>query len=328
MQRRTFCLSAGALGLLGTLANNATHAQTPAWPDKPVKWVLSQPAGSGPDNVARLLSERLGKAWGQAVVIENKPGGQNTIGAQSAARSAPDGYTFYFATTAALVTNAYLFKQLPYDPQKDFVPVGFVAKSPFAVLVEANSPIKSIDDLIERAKAAPGKVSLGNEGPRTFSGMIARLLNARTKIETNLVSYASVGVAVQDTIGGHVDAVVADLASTATLARQGRLRVLAVTAAQRVAGWDAVPALAEKLPGFEMVGWFALVAPTGTPAAVVQRVNRDLNTALAEREVADRIAAIGPIAEAGAAPEQVAEFLRAEHARWSLVTREIGLLPE
>ena len=328
MQRRTFCLSAGALGLLGTLANNATHAQTPAWPDKPVKWVLSQPAGSGPDNVARLLSERLGKAWGQAVVIENKPGGQNTIGAQSAARSAPDGYTFYFATTAALVTNAYLFKQLPYDPQKDFVPVGFVAKSPFAVLVEANSPIKSIDDLIERAKAAPGKVSLGNEGPRTFSGMIARLLNARTKIETNLVSYASVGVAVQDTIGGHVDAVVADLASTATQTRQGRLRVLAVTAAQRVAGWDAVPALAEKLPGFEMVGWFALVAPTGTPAAVVQRVNRDLNTALAEREVADRIAAIGPIAEAGAAPEQVAEFLRAEHWRWSLVTREIGLLPE
>ena len=132
----------------------------------------------------------------------------------------------------------------------------------------------------------------------------------------------------QDTIGGHVDAVVADLASTAALARQGRLRVLAVTAAKRVAGWDAVPALAELLPGFEMIGWFALVAPAGTPAAVIQEVNRGLNSALADRDVADRIAAIGPVAQAGLAPEQVAEFLRAEHARWSLVTREIGLLPE
>ena len=190
MNRRQLCLAgiAGVTATLGLLAQAQAQAQAQAWPDRPVKWVLSQPAGSGPDNVARLLSERLSKAWGQAVVIDNKPGGQNTIGAQAAARSAPDGYTFYFATTAALVTNAYLFKQLPYDPLKDFVPVGFVAKSPFAVLVEANSPIKSIEDLIERAKAAPGKVTMGNEGPRTFSGMIARLLNARAKVETNLVS--------------------------------------------------------------------------------------------------------------------------------------------
>ena len=322
MQRRHLCLAAAA----ALQPFTATWAQV--WPQRPVKLVLSQPAGSGPDNVARLLSERLGKAWGQAVVIDYKPGGQNTIGAQAAARSAADGHNFYFATTAALVTNAYLFKTLPYDPQKDFVPVAFVARSPFALLVEANSPIRSIDDLIGRAKAAPGKVSLGNEGPRTFSGMIARLFNSRAKVETNLVSYASVGVAVQDTIGGHVDAVVADLASTATLARQGRLRVLAVTAAQRVAGWDAVPALAEILPGFEMIGWFALVAPVGTPAETIQRVNRDLNALLAERDVAERIAAIGPIAEPGATPAQVGEFLAAEHRRWSEITREIGLLPE
>jgi tripartite-type tricarboxylate transporter receptor subunit TctC len=323
LQRRHINIALAATALAPW---NGARAQ--AWPDKPVRWVLSQPAGSGPDNVARLLSERLSRLWGQAVVIDNKPGGQNTIGAQAAARSAADGHNFYFATTAALVTNTYLFKTLPYDPQKDFVPVAFIAKSPFAVLVEANSPIKSIEDLIARAKAAPGKLSLGNEGPRTFSGMIARLLNARAKVETNLVSYASVGVAVQDTIGGHVEALVADLASTAALARQGRLRVLAVTAGQRVAGWDGVPALAELLPGFEMIGWFALVAPTGTPAAAVQRSNRDISALLAERDVADRIAAIGPIAEPGASPEQVAEFLRAEHRRWAQVTQEIGLLPE
>ena len=323
MQRRhfTFALSAVALAPM-----TALRAQT--WPERPVKWVLSQPAGSGPDNVARILAERLAKTWGQAVVIENKPGGQNTIGAQAAARAPADGHNFYFATTAALVTNPLLFKQLPYDPQKDFVPVAFIARSPFALLVEANSPLKSLDDLVARSKAEPGKLTIGNEGPRTFSGMIARLLNSRTQAAANLVPYASVAVGTQDLMGGHVQAMVADLASTAALARQGRLRVLATTAAKRVPGWEQVPALAEKLPGFEMIGWFAVVAPAGTPASAIERVNRDLKGLLAEKDVADRIAAIGPQADGSMGIEEVAAFLRAETARWAAITREIGLLPE
>jgi tripartite-type tricarboxylate transporter receptor subunit TctC len=321
MQRRHLTFALAAAALAPTL-----RAQT--WPERPVKWVLSQPPGSGPDNVARILADRLAKAWSQAVVIENKPGGQNIIGAQAAARSPADGHNFYFATTAALVTNRLLFKQLPYDAQKDFVPVAFIARSPFALLVEANSPLKSLEDLVARAKAEPGKLTIGNEGPRTFSGMIARLLNSRTGAEANLVPYASVGVGTQDLMGGHVQAMVADLASTAALARQGKLRVLATTAAKRVPGWEQVPALTEKLPGFEMIGWFALVAPAGTPMAVVERVNRDLNALLAEKEVADRIAAIGPQADGSLGVEEVAAFLRAESNRWAAITREIGLLPE
>ena len=323
MKRRDW-LQAACLSLVCL----ATGAQAQTWPDRPVKWTLSQPPGSGPDNVARILGDRLGKSWGQAVVIENKPGGQNTIGALAAARSTADGSNFYFATTAALVTNPLLFKTLPYDPQKDFVPVAFVARSAFAVLVDAKSPINSLDELIAKSKAEPGKLSLGNEGPRTFSGMIARLLNARTQAGANLVPYASVAVGTQDLMGGHVDAMVADLASTAALARQGKLRVLATSAARRVAGWDNVPALAERLPGFEMVGWFALVAPTGTPAAVVERVNRDMNALLADKEVADRIASIGPLVEPGMSPAQVGAFLVAEHAHWAAITKEIGVLPE
>ena len=321
MHRRSFnlALAAGAFAPW-------VHAQT--WPERPVKWILSQPPGSGPDNVARILSERLGKAWGQAVVIENRPGGQNTIGAVAAAKSPADGHHFYFATTAALVTNPLLFKTLPYDPAKDFVPVAFIARSPFAVLVSEASPHRSVDDLVAASKAAPGRLTLGNEGPRTFSGMIARLLNARTQASANLVPYASVGVGTQDLMGGHVDAMVADLASTAGLAKQGKLRVLATTSAKRVAGWEQVPALAEKLAGFDMVGWFAVVAPAGTPAATVERVNRDFNAALAERDVAERIATIGPIAEAGLDVEQVGAFLRAESARWAAITKEIGILPE
>lgn len=324
MKRRNFVQAA-----LVSATSTSLWAQSPNnWPDKPVKMILSQPPGSGPDNVARLLSERIAKALGQAVVIENKPGGQNVIGAMAAARAPADGYSLYFATTAALVTNKYLFKTMPYDPQKDFVPVAFVAKSPFAVLVRAESPIASMQDLVVRSKAAPGRLSLANEGPRTFGGIIARLINARTQMAANLVSYTSVGVSLQDVIGGHADAVVADLASSAQLVRQGRLRLLAVTAAKRVAGWEQVPALAEMLPNFEMTGWFAIMAPTGTPAAAVTRLNRELNIALADPEVAQRMLTVGPIAEALGSPEQLDAFLKLEHERWSGVAKEIGLLPE
>lgn len=319
MQRRNFIQA----GLLASAVPAAWAQPNGAFPDKPVKFILSQPPGSGPDNVARLLGDRLARSLGQPIVIENKPGGQNIIGAQAAARSPADGYSLYFATTAALVTNKYLFKTMPYDPEKDFVPVAFIAKSPFAVVVKAESPITSMQDLIARSKAEPGKVSLANEGPRTFGGIIARVINARTQMQANLVGYASVGVAVQNLIGGH-----ADVASTAALVRQGRLRYLAVTAGKRVAGWEQVPALAELLPGFEMVGWFAVVAPTGTPAAAFQRMNKEINTLLGDADVAQRMATIGPIAESMGAPEQTGAFLTLEHQRWSRAAQEIGLLPE
>jgi tripartite-type tricarboxylate transporter receptor subunit TctC len=324
MNRRNFVQAA-----LVTATSTSLWAQsTNAWPDKPIKWVLSQPPGSGPDNVARQLSERLVKSLGQAIVIDNKPGGQNVIGAQFAAHAPADGYTFYFATTAALVTNKYLFKVLPYDPQRDFIPVAFIARSPFGVLVRADSPITSIQDLIARSKAAPGKLTVGNEGPRTFGGIIARLINARAKMDANLVSYSSVSVSITDLLGGHTDAIVADLASTAQFARQGRLRLLAVTTAKRVAGWDQVPALAETLPNFEMSGWFALVAPAGTPANAVARLNQELSTLLVDPDVAQRILTIGPIAEPLGSPAQLDAYLKREHERWSEVAKEIGLLPE
>lgn len=324
MKRRNFVQAT----LLAATVHSAWAQGNGAWPDKPVKFILSQPPGSGPDNVCRLLGDRLAKALGQAVVVENKPGGQNIIGAQAAARAPADGYSFYFATTAALVTNKYLFKTMPYDPEKDFVPVAFIAKSPFAVLVKADSPITSMQDLIVRSKAEPGKVSVANEGPRTFGGIIARVINARTQMQANLVGYASVGVAVQNLIGGHADVAVADLASTAALVRQGRLRYLAVTSAKRVTGWEQVPALSELLSDFEMVGWFAVVAPVGTPAAAIQRVNKELNTLLADADVVQRMSTIGPLAEPLGAPEQTGAFLGREYTRWSNAAKEIGLLPE
>lgn len=303
------------------------QAQT-TWPDKPIKFILSQPPGSGPDNVARLLGEKLAKALDQSVIIENKPGGQNIIGAQAAAKSPADGSAFYFATTAALVTNRYLFKTMPYEPQKDFTSVAFVANSPFGILVKTDSPITSIQDLLAKSKANPGKLSLANEGPRTFGGIIARFLNAKTKMEANLVAYASVSVAIQDIMGGHADAVVADVASTAQLVKQGRLRLLAVTSAKRIAGFEQVPTMAELLPNFEMVGWFAIVAPTGTPSLVINRLNAEVNKLLQDPEVTQKMLSIGPIPEPLGASAKLDAFLKAENDRWAEVAKEIGLLPE
>jgi tripartite-type tricarboxylate transporter receptor subunit TctC len=311
---------------LAILIASGASAQT--WPEKPVRLVLSQPAGSGPDNVGRILSDQMTRQLGQSVIVDNKPGGQNAIGAQNAARSPADGYTLYLATTAALVTNAYLFKALPYDPRKDFAPIGFIGKSPFAILVEASSPVTSIQDLIAKAKAKPGDITIANEGPKTFSGMIARLLNARAKMDTTLVPYVSVAAAVQDTLGGRVTALVADVASTAQFVKQGRLRMLAVTSPKRIEGWEQVPALAETLPGFDMVGWMALVAPTGTPEPIIQRANRELDKALLDKDVAAKIHNVGPMSEGAGTPSELAAFLAAEHQRWAEITKEIGVLPE
>ncbi|MDB5894878.1 MAG: hypothetical protein JWQ88_2409 [Rhodoferax sp.] len=324
MQRRNFQLGLAAAALLHA---GLTRAQDP-WPSKPIKMILSQPAGSGPDNVARLLGDGLAHALGQPLVIDNKPGGQNVIGAQAAAKGPGDGYTLYFATTAALVTNSYLFKTLPYDPLKDFVPVAFVANSPFALLVRADSALTTLPELIAQSQRNPGKLSIANEGPRTFGGMIARLVNARGKVQANLVSYSSVGVALQDIIGGHADAVVADLASSSQLAKQGRLRILAVLSGKRVPGWEQVPTVAETLPGVEMTGWMAMVAPAGTPPATVARLNAEINRLLAVPANAEKIAAVGPIPAPGGSPRDLETFLQDEHRRWSQVVGEIGLLPE
>jgi len=323
MQRRQFTF---AIASAAVACGTPVRAQS-TWPDRPVKLILAHPAGSGVDSVARVVSERISRNWGQQIVIENKPGGQNLIGAQAAARSAPDGYTFYFATSAALVTNVFLFKALPYDPQKDFVPVGLIGRSPFAIMTNDKSPLRSIGDLLARVRAEPGKVSIANEGPKTFGGMIGRLFNARAQVEANLISYASVSVAVQDTMGGHTDALIADVASSAQLVRQGRLRMLAVTSARRLSDYDKVPALAETLPGFDMTGWMAVVAPTGTPREALQRFSRDLDVALLEKDTAERIHNLGPVPEAGGA-EHLAAFLQAERARWEVLTKEIGVLPE
>ncbi|MGV3572707.1 MAG: Bug family tripartite tricarboxylate transporter substrate binding protein [Ramlibacter sp.] len=323
MQRRTL-VRAAALAPLAALSATA-FAQSAGWPQRPVKFILSQPAGSGPDILARYVAEQLGRIWNQPVVVDNRPGGQNVIGAQAAARSAPDGYTFYYATTAAMVTNVHTFKALPYDPQKDFVPVRLVGRSPFVIAAASGFAARDLADVFARAKAAPGTISIATEGPKTFSGMLADSVAHMAGVKFNHVPYTKATDALQDVIGGRVQLVcLPDAALTAYL-KSGQVRALATSTAQRQADMPNVPALAETFAGFKYTGWNGVFAPAGTPADIVARVNRDLETVLAQAEVGQRMQTLGSLAERKMTVAEFDAFMRGERERWAGVVKTLGI---
>jgi tripartite-type tricarboxylate transporter receptor subunit TctC len=316
----------GAVTITAALAlASPAHAQ--AWPNKPVRLIVSQAPGTSPDITARLIADKLGRTWGQGVVVENRAGGQNVIGAQAAAKAAPDGYTFFYATTAAIVSNPVTFKALPYDPQKDFEPVAMIAKSPMVVAVASSVPAKTLPELIALDKSKPGQLSTATEGPRTFSGMMGAALNAATGMKAVQVPYNGAAPMIQDTVGGRTQIVLLSSAAVVPFIKRGDLRPLAVTASKRVQGLDDVPTLSETYPGFEYVGWFAVLAPAGTPKDITARVNRDVNAALADPEIAKKLIDAGLIIDAGS-PEQLNAFLGDERQRWAKLVKEIGLQPE
>jgi len=306
----------------------SASALAQAWPSKPVRIVLSQPPGSSPDILARLLAERLTKQWGQSVLIENRPGGQNIIGAQVAARAAPDGYTFYYATTAALVTNLYTFKSLPYDPRKDFAPVGMIGLSPFVIAVHPDLPVKSLTELVAYAKANPGKLLVATEGTKTLSGLLTDMVAATGGVKLLHVPYNGVQLGILDTIAGRTQATVQSSTALSSHLKRGALRAIAVSAPKRVSGLEQVPTLGETWAGFQYVGWHAVVAPAGAPEEAIRRFNRGLDAAMKEPDVAQRLIEFGIVTEGAGTPEQLAEFLRAEHGRWSKLAKDIGVVPE
>ena len=314
--------------LLAAFAAAIGPAAAQDWPNKPVKWILSQPAGASPDITARLVADRLAKMWGQQVIVDNRPGGQNVIGAQLAAKSPADGYNYFWATTAALVSNPFTFKSLPYDPERDFVPVALIGKSPMVVAVNNSVPAKSLAELIALDKSQPGKLAAANEGTKTFGGMMSQLLNFATGMRLLQVPYAGVAPALQDTVAGRTQVVLVSSAAMSPFIKRGDLRPIAVTSGKRVTGLESVPTMAESYPGFEYVGWFALVAPAGTPEPIVRKVNADANAVLAQAEVQKRLLDLGAINEGPGTPEDLARFLKEERVRWAKLVKDINLQPE
>jgi tripartite-type tricarboxylate transporter receptor subunit TctC len=261
------------------------------------------------------------------VVVENRPGGQNVVGALAVLKSPADGYTFYHATAAALVINPYTFKALPYDPKKDFVPVGMIGQSGFVVAANPAAGFNSIGELVAYAKANPDKLSVATEGPKTFSGMMAAMFAATAGVKMVAVPYSGVQPGILDTIAGRTQLTVQAVAATMTHLQRGTLRALAVTTAKRLPGLDQVPTLAETYPGFEYSGWQAVVAPKGTPADVIRRFSADLAGVLKDPEMVKRLFDLGVIAEPGTA-EQLGQYLDAEDARWAKLAKDIGVVPE
>ena len=298
------------------------------WPTRPIRVIVSQAAGGTPDIICRLVMDQLSRALGQQIVVENRPGGGNVIGAQAAARAEPDGYTFFFATAAALVTNPYTFKSLPYDAQKDFVPVSMVAQGVFLVLANPNVPAKSLTEIFALAKADPGKLSFATDGPKNFSGMIAAWLNKLGGAQIPQVPYSAMPQGIQDTIAGRVQLTVLAVPSAAGAVANGSLRALAVTSSQRIPGYENVPTVAETFPGFNFTGWMVLVAPAGTPAEAVQKVNREMQTILKDPNNVKRLRDIGFFTDGAGTPETTGQFIRSQYEAWGKVVREIGLQPE
>ena len=315
-------LALGALTACALAAPSETMAQ--AWPQKPISLIVSQAAGASPDVMARMLADRLSRRLGQGIVIENKPGGANVIGATAAARAAPDGYTFFFATSAALVANPFLIEKMTYDPIKDFKPVTLVTRSHQVIVAHPDMPIKSLADLIDYDKKEPGKLSIAVDSPRNLAGVTAQALNKRAGLKIVLVPYPNIPVGLQDTVAGRTGVGIFSMSIVESLVREGKLRALALASNKRAENMPTVPAAAETLPGFDFSGWFMLMAPAGTPDAIVQRMNAEVREVVKDEKIREMGPKLGFDIETGT-PAEAAKFLQAQMEAWGKITAELDL---
>jgi len=316
------------LGALGALPFASTASLAQSWPSQPLKIIVSQAAGGTPDILCRLVMGAVEKVIGQNIVVENKPGAANMIAAQTVARAAPDGYTLFWATAAALVTNPHTFKTLTYDPQKDFAPVGKVADGPFLLLAHPSLPVKSLPDLIAYAKANPGKLSIATDGARNFSGLIAAWINKLAGTDIQMVPYTNMPQGVQDTLAGRVQLVIIAIPSAAGFVRDKSLIPIAISTKARAPGYEDITPIAETFPGFDFSGWMSVVAPANTPEPIVQQLNRAMDSVLKQPEIAGKLREIGFFTTGAGTTAETAAFIKAQYDAFGRVVQDIGLQAE
>jgi tripartite-type tricarboxylate transporter receptor subunit TctC len=297
----------------------ASHAQS--WPQKPVRFIVPFPPGGATDISARLIAQKLSDTWGQTVVIENRGGAGGGVGAAEAARAAPDGYTFFFPSGSVMTTNQHIYAKLNYDPEKDFVPVTNVVSGPQVLVVPAGSPYKSVKELIDAARAQPGKLTFGHAGIGSQVHLAGENFVNAARIDAVAVPYKGEGPALNDLVAGQVNFMVTNVAAAMGFIAQGRLRALGVTSKGEFAQLAGVPPIAKTLPGFENAGWFGIVAPTGTPNDVIQKVYQDTRKALESTEMKARFYVLG-LAPVGNAPAEMAAAMKEETALWARVVKE------
>ena len=301
-----------------------------SWPQRPVSVVVPQPAGNSPDVLCRIIAEKLSRALGQQFVVENRPGAANLVGTQAVARAAPDGYTFLFATSAALVTNPYTFKKLPYDPVKDFTPVAMVARSNHVLLVNPEVKAKTLADLIALEKSAPGSLSMAVDGPRNLSGLIAQAINKHAGTSFVLIPYNTTTNAMQDSLMGRTQVTIQAASVAESFIKAGTLRPIAVAGNKRIDSLPDVPAISETLKSVDLQGWFMLMAPVGTPTDIIEKLSSEIARILDSPEVQERAPVLGFNVRIGDAvtPAGAKRFLEAQLASSGKVIQELGIEPE
>jgi tripartite-type tricarboxylate transporter receptor subunit TctC len=307
---------------LAALALGA-HAQT--YPTRPVKIIVPFPAGSATDQVARLVGQQLAEELKQPFIVENKPGAQGSIAAAEVARAAPDGYTLMMTTNTPQAANVSLFKKLAYDPVKDFAPVARVGTTSFMLMLKADSPIKTFKEFLADARTKPGKLSagFGSAGSQVALAMLKSMGN----LDVVEVPYKGIPQAITDVLGGTLSFTFVDLGNALAQAKGGKLRGLAVTSAKRTPLAPDVPAVAEELKGYELIAWFAVMAPAGTPAPIVQRLHDVTVKGISTPEVKEKFAAIGTDV-APMNPAELGKFIQSEIAHWAKLVKLAGIQPE
>ncbi len=298
-----------------------------AYPNRAIRFILPFPPGGGTDIVGRVLAQRLADELGQPVIPDNRAGAGGNLGAEVVAKAAPDGYTIVMCTVS-LAVSPTLYKKLNYDPQKDLAPIGLVAASPNTLAVHPSTPARTVKDLVTLAKSAQGRVSFGTGGPGSLNDLIAQVFRSISSGKALVVPYKGINPATIAILSGEVDAAVISVASAAQYVNAGRLRALATLAPERSALLPNAPtALQAGYPELEAVLWYGMLAPTGTPPAIITRLNQAFTRISASADTRERFAGVGtnPMSST---PEQFAEFLKKEIARWGKVVRDSGATAE
>ena len=303
----------------------AATAAADTYPSRAIKVIVPFPAGQASDTIARLVGEQLGRALGQAVVVENRPGAGGNIGSEAGARSTPDGYTLTMAT-AALPISKNVYKKLPFDPAKDFETVSLMTVTPLVLIARPSLPANDVASLVELARKQPGKLTFASSGQGTSHHLSGELLKAVANVDILHVPYKGSAPAHVDLMGGSVDIMFDNILPVSPHVKSGKLKALAVTTKARAPSMPDVPTMAESgYPNFEAVAWFGLLAPAGTPAPIVERLSAEVNKILKSPEINARLTGMGANVM-GTTPQEFSAFMKAEIEKWAPVVKRANIV--
>ena len=316
-------IRSGLIALMLWFVAGAAAAQ--GYPAKPVRVVVPFPPSGGTDVIARVVLPKLGDELGQQVVIDNRVGANGNVGTEIVARAAPDGYVLLLNGSGTLAVNPSLYSGLPYDSVRDFAPVSLAVFQPFVLVVHPSVPARSVREFIALARARPGQLNFASSGSGSLAHLAGEIFKNMARVDMVHVPYKGAGLSVIDLIAGQVQLIFAGTPSVMPYVKSGKLRALGVTTAKRAAATPEVPTIAESgLPGFDVTGWYGLLAPSGTPAPLVARLNAALIAVLKQPEVRDKLVGLGLDVEVST-PQQFADFIKSEIAKYAKVVRAAGV---